>query len=81
MGGSRHRGGIVSNLTKAVEQQNAPKAPSLASVAIDRIEKSAPRFSAVLPKGWDMDRYKENFDLISPKAEVDLVRRTIKITF
>jgi recombination protein RecT len=63
--------GAISKATEA--QTEARKQPSLAQVATDRIEKVAPRFQAVLPRGWDMDRFK-NLVLTCVKREPNLIK-------
>ena len=55
------------------EQVKRAKAPSLATVASQRIDSIAPRFQAVLPRGWDMDRFK-NLVLTCVKRQPKLVQ-------
>lgn len=58
--------------TAVAEREAAPERPSPAAVAVQRINDVAPRFQAVLPRGWDMDRFK-NLVLSCVKREPKLI--------
>ncbi len=64
---------MSQTVTAAVaERANTPAKPSLAAVASARIAEVAPRFNAVLPRGWDQDRF-QNLVLTCIKREPKLV--------
>lgn len=61
----------MTTVTEAVAAQ-VPATVSPARLAADRIESVAPRFKAVLPRGWDMDRF-TNLVLSCVKREPKLI--------
>ena len=62
------------SVTKAVaERENGPRPPSLVQVATEAVEATLPRFQAVLPRGWDRDRF-TNLVVAAVKRSPDLVR-------
>lgn len=65
---------MSQTVTQAIaERDNTPARPSLATVATSRIAEVAPRFNAVLPRGWDQDRF-QNLVLTCIKREPKLVQ-------
>ena len=63
--------GTVAN---AVEKRDAePAQVSLATIATQAIERTLPRFKAVLPKGWDRDRF-SNLVVTAVKREPKLIK-------
>lgn len=58
---------------KAAEKAGEPPKQSLATVAEQAIERNLPRFQAVLPRGWDKDRF-HNLVVTAVKREPKLIR-------
>lgn len=64
---------MTQTVTEAVAERNAvPAQVSPATLAVQRINDVAPRFRAVLPRGWDMDRF-TNLVLSCVKREPKLI--------
>jgi recombination protein RecT len=58
---------------KAAEKAAEPPKLSLATVAEEAIRENLPRFQAVLPRGWDKDRF-QNLVVTAVKREPKLIR-------
>lgn len=65
---------MAGQLQTAVEERKGEaRPPSLVQVATSAVEQTLPRFRAVLPRGWDQDRF-TNLVVAAVKRSPELVR-------